>query len=47
MVVAVGYIAYELCFTVTALGGYAPFGILVIPAIMAGVANHHALSREV
>lgn len=46
--VAIGvvWIAWQLCFEATTLGGYLPFIILVSPAVMLGAAVHCLLSRD-
>lgn len=38
--VAQGWVAYQMCFTVTSLGGYLPFAMFVLPMLLSGLLLH-------
>ncbi len=41
-----GWVAYQLCFTVTPIGGYLYFAILTLPCLAAAFAIHNIARRE-
>lgn len=44
-IVAQGWAAYLMCFTVTSLGGYLPFAMFTLPMLLCGLLLH-ALAKS-